>query len=152
MRYRVRTFGLVFAVAAAALAPACGSSINEDAACTCLTPYGSNSMDADALRKLYGEGLDTCIRKGGDKTALEMNASCLPVTVGKDARTGKPIEAYYSCSDKCPAYGYVSIRYGGVEAADCCAMGGVLLQDFFGHYNGCEPPETAEFRSSCPSP
>jgi hypothetical protein len=151
----LRTSFLLVLALSALLAPACsgpdvsiGSDHRNDA-CDCLAAYGSNSMDDAALRRLQGEGLDLCLRGDGDPNALVAAAACLPFTVGKDARTGTDIEAYYFCSDVCPNYGGVDIRYAGVDdKASCCALDGFVLQDFFQHFIGCAPFEV-RLSSSC---
>ncbi len=110
--------------------------------CECIAAYGGDALDGAALIKLRDQGLSACFHTM-DPATLDMERSCLPFIVGKHAGDGKDIDIYYFCSDVCPNYGHVGIRYAGIEDAPaCCAIGGVpLLDPAWGGFEACVPKE-----------
>ncbi len=116
-----------------------GGSIS---ACDCLASYGGASMGDDALMTLRDQGLKACFHND-DPAVLDMERTCLPSVVGQHAANGRDIEVYYFCSDLCPDYGHVGIRFSGVEDTPaCCAIGGIPLRDpSWGGFEACVPSE-----------
>lgn len=51
------------------------------------------------------------------------------------------IEVYYFCSDLCPDYGHVGIRFSGINDTPACgAIGGIPLRDpAWGGFEVCVP-------------
>jgi hypothetical protein len=91
---------------------------------------------------LRDKGLPACFHIG-DPAALDMERTCLPSVVGQHAGDGRDIEVYYFCSDVCPDYGRVGIRFAGIEdTPSCCAIGGIPLRDpAWGGFEACVPSE-----------
>ena len=110
--------------------------------CECLASYGGTSLGESELVRLRDEGLTKCFHQN-DPAALDGERACLPSIVGQYASNGHDIEVYYFCSDVCPEYGRVGIRFAGVkDNASCCAMGGAPLHDpAWGGFEACVPSE-----------
>lgn len=110
--------------------------------CQCLDAYSSESLGEDELKKLRDEGIPTCFHKD-DPVTLDMERACLSSGVGQHAGDGREIEVYYFCSDLCPDYGRVGVRYVGIsDTPSCCAIGGIPLRDpAWGGFEACVPSE-----------
>ena len=104
----------------------------------CLQKYSAEELDGAALRRLQ-QGLRECFAR--DPQRLKAQASCLPIELGKDAASGKPVVAHYFCSDICPARGGVLLKLGGrINKEACCKLGGAPFVDAaWGGYEGCMP-------------
>ena len=110
--------------------------------CECLEAYGGSALDEAALQRLRDEGLSTCFHLDEPAT-LETEQACLPSVVGQHSGNGRDIEVYYFCSDVCPDYGRVGIRFAGIsDTPACCAIGGIPLRDpAWGGFEACVPSE-----------
>lgn len=119
-----------------------GSTGGSISACDCLVSYGGPSMGDDALMTLRDKGLKACFHND-DLAVLEMESTCLSSVVGQHAGNGHDIEVYYFCSDLCPDYGHVGIRYSGImDTPACCAIGGIPVRDpAWGGFEACVPSE-----------
>jgi hypothetical protein len=116
-----------------------GSVLNP---CECLAAYASDSLGEEELRRLRDEGIAACFHKD-DPVTLDAERACLPASVGQHEGDGRAIEVYYFCSDLCPDYGRVGVRYVGVsDTPSCCAIGGIPLRDpAWGGFEACVPSE-----------
>lgn len=104
----------------------------------CLAQYISPSLSLADIQRLKAEHR-TCF--ADDQDELAHQEDCLPVIVGVDSKVGRQIEVIYTCSDVCPRYGGILVRYVGVEKKECCTLGGSALHESaFGGYLGCAPP------------
>ncbi len=114
-----------------------GGSIS---ACDCLAPYGGPSMGDDAFMTLRDEGLKACFHND-DPAVLDTERTCLPSIVGQHVGNGRNIEVYYFCSDLCPDYGHVGIRFSGItDTPSCCAIDGIPVRDpAWGGFEACVP-------------
>lgn len=110
--------------------------------CECIASYGGPSMGDDALRLLRDDGLPMCFHQN-DPNQLDQERVCLPSIVGQHVIDGRDIEVYYFCSDVCPDYGHVGIRFTGIkDTPSCCAIGGIpLLDPAWGGFEACVPAE-----------
>jgi hypothetical protein len=119
-----------------------GSAGGANSGCECIADYGGSALDEVALKKLRDEGLPACFHQS-DPAMLEVEQACLPSVVGQHLGDGRDIEIYYYCSDVCPDYGRIGVRYTGIkDDAACCAIGGIPLHDpGWGGFEGCVPSE-----------
>jgi hypothetical protein len=119
-----------------------GTAGGPNSPCECIVDYGGPSLDEVALRKLRDEGLPACFHQE-DPAMLDMERACLAKIVGQHVGDGRDIEIYYYCSDLCPDYGRVGIRYTDIkDDAACCALGGAPLHDpAWGGFEACVPSE-----------
>lgn len=110
--------------------------------CECLAPYGNASMGDVELKRLKSEGLSTCFHTD-DPMTLDAERKCLPFTIGQHVGDGRDIEVYAFCSDLCPDYLHVGVRYSGIsDTPGCCAIGGIPLRDpAWGGFEACVPAE-----------
>lgn len=110
--------------------------------CQCLEAYASDSLGEEELQRLRDEGIPACFHQD-DPVTLDMERSCLPAGVGQHVGDGRAIEVYYFCSDLCPDYGRVGVRYVGIsDTPACCAIGGIPLRDpAWGGFEACVPSE-----------
>ena len=112
-------------------------------ACACLIEYQQNVISPDDMQQLV-HAIPGCFTTE-DPFALEREASCLPFELGIEERTGFPLEVVYFCSDVCPHYGFVLIRYIDVGADECDDLSGEAMYDpAWGGYIGCIPPDLTE--------
>ncbi|HRI67848.1 MAG TPA: hypothetical protein PK156_26605, partial [Polyangium sp.] len=119
-----------------------GSDDSGGFGCECLEAYASPSLDEAKLQRLRDEGLSTCFHVDEPAT-LESEQACLPQIVGQHGGNGRDIEVYYLCSDVCPEYGRIGIRFVGIKDTDaCCAIGGIPVRDpAWGGFEACVPHE-----------
>jgi len=91
----------------------------------CLRPLAFEKLSASDLEDLQA-GLRSCFSQ--DKAVLRRQGSCLPLTMGTDARGRGEVEVTYRCGDLCPDQGYVVARFKGSHGPKdldaCCAAGG----------------------------
>jgi hypothetical protein len=107
----------------------------------CVDRYAKPKLAPGDVKSFVDRGINDCF-SWREKEKLEQQGKCLPMTLGKDARNGLPVEMVYECSDLCPNYGTIVIRYAGASEHRCCAQGGHPLKDSaWGGYRGCTPPE-----------
>lgn len=99
-------------------------------------------MGAAELQRLKSEGLSACFHRDEPMT-LDVERKCLPHTIGQHEGDGRDIEVYAFCSDLCPDYLHVGIRYSGIsDTVTCCAIGGIPLRDpSWGGFEACVPAE-----------
>ena len=108
---------------------------------TCVDRYAKPALAPGDVASFIDHGIDECFALR-EKPKLAEQGKCLPMTLGKDARNGLMIEMVYACSDLCPDYGTIVVRYAGTPEDQCCARGGHPLKDIaWGGYRGCTPPE-----------
>lgn len=101
----------------------------------CLDPYRQMTASPQGIQVMIFGAQVECF-SWDDATQLAAEAACLPIVMGKDPRNGMILEYGYFCSDVCPTYGKVSLRYAGVSRDDCCSEGG------YPAWRGCAPPDT----------
>lgn len=107
----------------------------------CLDKYAKPSLTPADIKALIATGIGSCFAVG-DPEKLAKQSVVLPRTLGVDARNGKAVEVIYSCSDLCPAYGGITVRYANTPKESCCSAGGHPQRDpAWGGYRGCLPPE-----------
>jgi hypothetical protein len=106
----------------------------------CLAPLVKPLLGASDMRALASS---RCFKNGGAEV-LRQAGDCLPLRAGVDAMRGKELRFSYFCSDVCPDYGGVSLRYFDVSASECCKLDGEPERDAaWGGYKGCSPAEVA---------
>ena len=128
------------AVPAASSAPPAAEP--EEVGLECFGRYAKPRLSHADIQQFVDEGLSRCFANA-DPVKLLRQAPHHPTFLGIDSRNGKLLEVYYHCSDICPGYGGVNIRYAEVAMEDCCAVGGWALHDpAWGGYLGCAPPES----------
>ncbi|MDF3067261.1 MAG: hypothetical protein K0R38_2862 [Polyangiaceae bacterium] len=106
---------------------------------TCLSKYALEELNESALEHLLEEGIHECF--AGDPRILREQGSCLPITLGRDKKSGLPVVANYSCSDICPDRGSILLTlHAKLDRASCCRVGGTpFIDGAFGGYYGCMP-------------
>ena len=108
----------------------------------CLDNYRRRVASPEDIRAMITEARTECF-SAKDPGQLAAEAACLPISMGEDKRNALTLEYSYFCSDLCPAYGKVLLRYEGVPRNDCCSEGGYpRIDSAWGGYRGCAPPET----------
>ena len=104
-------------------APGCSTP----AVVACLQPLAFEKLGEADLKRLRANAAD-CFSK--DKAELRRQASCLPLTMGVDARGRGKVELRYHCSDLCPDHGGVIAALDGPrDVSACCAAGGEPFLD-----------------------
>ena len=143
----IRHIALVLVVAHSMLVFGCGygDGTEDENICACMDRYRSDSYSGPAI-----ESLESALCNCFDcEENLLFGETCLPHAMGTDVRNNQILEVVYFCSDVCPTYGRVYIRYQDVEEVDCENIGGQVERDpAWGSYMGCVPPEQPMCRYS----
>jgi hypothetical protein len=107
----------------------------------CLRPLAFEKLSGSDLKNLQA-GLRSCFSQ--DKAALRRQGSCLPLSMGTDARGRGEVKVEYLCSDRCPESGQVVARFTGPKGIDsCCSVGGdPIINWAFEKYWCCGIPGT----------
>lgn len=123
--------------------------IEQTGACTvsevvaCVARYSRSTLTPDDVARFVTKGLEECFARK-DPRKLEQQGACLPLSLGVDARNGRVVELSYLCSDVCPDYGIVSVRYAKTSREECCEVGGYPARDGMDGPPGCSPPEVPQ--------
>ena len=96
------------------------------------------SLTGEKLVELTRDIINRCFARQGSSAQSEQVAA-LPLTYGRHARTGIPLELAYKCGCVIPSSCSVYARLQGVREDQCCGHGGTPLYngDFGETYGGC---------------
>jgi hypothetical protein len=109
----------------------------------CVEKYASRELTPAQIDRFLTEGIDACFDRR-DPRELAKQAACLPLDLGVDPRNGAAVVVRYACSDVCPDYGRIVVRYLDISEEECEAIGGEVRRDpAWKSYNGCAPTERA---------